>query len=194
MASRIDFAALMPDVARALLGDPNARLSNPHEWRYRTHGSLAVHVGGPHAGTFRDHEADAGGGVLDLVKREAGARDNREAMAWLRDAGLLDGAGGYLADNELTGRDSPSKGRYRADSAPAPSSKPPRKPPESRCERISTPDPGRGGCPSPARARPVGGYVTARRFTRSRLPGRAVGMATCRDRPEPAGVRAMAGP
>ena len=122
--SAIDFAALMPDVARALLGDPNARLSNPHEWRYRTHGSLAVHVGGPHAGTFRDHEADAGGGVLDLVKREAGARDNREAMAWLRDAGLLDGAGGYLADNELAGRDSPSKGRYRRDCAPTLSSKP----------------------------------------------------------------------
>ena len=116
----IDFAALMPDVARVLLGDPNARLSNPHEWRYRTHGSLAVHVGGPHAGTFRDHEADAGGGVLDLVKREAGARDNREAMAWLRDAGLLDGAGGYLAE--------------------APSSKPPRKPPESRSEPFPGPD------------------------------------------------------
>ena len=111
----IDFAALMPDVARALLGEPNARLSTARELRYGTHGSLAVHVGGPHAGTWRDHEADAGGGVLDLVKREAGARDSREAMAWLRDAGLLDGA---------------------------PSSKPPRKPPESRSEPISAPDPG----------------------------------------------------
>ena len=118
----IDFAAIMPDVARALLGEPNARLSNARELRYGTHGSLAVHVGGPHAGTWRDHEADAGGGVLALVAREAGARDSREAMAWLRDAGLLDGAGRY--------------------SALAPSSKAPRKPPESRSEPISAPDPG----------------------------------------------------
>ena len=132
----IDFAALMPDVARALLGEPNARLSTARELRYGRHGSLAVHVGGEYAGTWRDHEADAGGGVLALVAREAGARDSREAMAWLRDAGLLDGAGGYLADNELAGRAAPSKGRYRADSAPAPSSKPPRKPPESRSEPI----------------------------------------------------------
>ena len=136
----IDFAALMPDVARALLGEPNARLSTARELRYGRHGSLAVHVGGEYAGTWRDHEADAGGGVLALVAREAGARDSREAMAWLRDAGLLDGAGGYLADNELAGRDAPSKGRYRADSAPTPSSKPPRKPPESRSEPIPGPD------------------------------------------------------
>ena len=138
----IDFAALMPDVARALLGEPNARLSTARELRYGTHGSLAVHVGGPHAGTWRDHEADAGGGVLALVVREAGARDPREAMAWLRDAGLLDGAGRYLADSGLAGRDAPSKGRYRRDCALAPSSKPPRKPPECRSEPISAPDPG----------------------------------------------------
>ena len=114
----IDFAVLMRPVAEALLGEPNARLSTARELRYGTHGSLAVHVGGEHSGTFRDHEADAGGGVLALVVRERGGTE-REAMAWLRDAGLLDGA-----DNELAGRDAPSKGRYRGDSAPAPSSKP----------------------------------------------------------------------
>ena len=118
MNAPIDFAALMPDVVRALLGEPNARLSTARELRYGTHGSLAVHVGGEHSGTWRDHEADAGGGVLALVVRERGGTE-REAMAWLRDAGLLDGA-----DNELAGRDAPSKGRYRGDSAPAPSSKP----------------------------------------------------------------------
>ena len=136
----IDFAALMPDVARALLGEPNASLSTARELRFGRHGSLAVHVGGEYAGTWRDHEADAGGGVLALVARETGARDSREAMAWLRDAGLLDGSGRYLADNELAGRDAPSKGRYRRDCALAPSSKPPRKPPESRSEPISGPD------------------------------------------------------
>ena len=120
MNAPIDWPALMPDVARALLGEPNARLSTARELRYGTHGSLAVHVGGEHSGTWRDHEADAGGGVLALVMRETGARNKREAMAWLRDAGLLDGAGGRRADNELAGRDAPSKGRC----APAPSSKP----------------------------------------------------------------------
>ena len=39
----IDWPALMPDVARVLLGEPNARLSNARELRYGTHGSLAVH-------------------------------------------------------------------------------------------------------------------------------------------------------
>ena len=88
---RIDFAALLRPVALALLGKPNARLSNARELRYGTHGSLAVHVGGERAGTWRDHEAGEGCTVLDLVIRKTGARDTREAMAWLRDAGLLDG-------------------------------------------------------------------------------------------------------
>ena len=123
MNAPIDWPALMRPVAEALLGEPNARLSTARELRYGTHGSLAVHVGGEHSGTFRDHEADAGGGVLALVVRERGGTE-REAMAWLHDAGLLDGAGGLRADNELAGRDAPSKGRYRGDSAPAPSSKP----------------------------------------------------------------------
>ena len=116
----IDFAALMPEVARALLGEP-AR-GGGREWRYGTHGSLAVHVAGERAGTWRDHEAGEGGGVLDLMVRERGGSKG-EAVAWLRDAGLLDGADGYPADNDLAGRDAPSKGQYRRDSAPVPSSK-----------------------------------------------------------------------
>lgn len=119
----IDWPALMPDVARALLGEPNPRLSTARELRYGAHGSLAVHVGDPHAGTFRDHEAGEGGGVLALVEHVRGG-GRREAMAWLRDAGLLDSAGGYRADSELAGAVEPSKRRYRGDRAPAPSSKP----------------------------------------------------------------------
>ena len=147
----IDFAALMPDVARALLGEPNARLSTARELRYGRHGSLAVHVGGEYAGTWRDHEADAGGGVLALVEREAGARDNREAMAWLREGGFLDGEPGRQA-------------RHGA--------QPPRKPPESRSEPISAPDPGEDARLRFARAlwrktKPLAGtiaeaYLTAR--------------------------------
>ena len=80
----------MRPVALALLGEPNRRLSTARELRYGTHGSLAVHVGGEYAGTWRDFEAGEGGGVLALVMRERGGSE-REALAWLRDAGLLDG-------------------------------------------------------------------------------------------------------
>ena len=41
------------------------------------------------------------------------------AWTWLRDAGLLDGAGGYLADDELVGGNVPSKRQYRRDTPPA---------------------------------------------------------------------------
>lgn len=71
-------------VARALLGEPNARLSTRDELRFGSNGSLAVHVRGDHAGTWRDHEAGAGGGVLDLIAHKLGG-DRRAAAAWLRD-------------------------------------------------------------------------------------------------------------
>ena len=61
--SGADFAALLPDVARRLLGDP-PRIG-ADEWRYGSRGSLSVH---PARGTWHDFEADAGGGVLDLIK------------------------------------------------------------------------------------------------------------------------------
>ena len=114
----IDWPALMPDVARALLGEPNRRLSTARELRYGTHGSLAVHVGGEYSGTWRDHEAGEGGGVLALVMRERGGSE-RDALAWLREGGFLDGEPARQA-------------RHGA--------QPPRKPPESRSEPIPGPD------------------------------------------------------
>ena len=85
-----DWDAMMGDVAIALLGKPNAALSSEHELRYRRRGSLAVHIAGPYAGRFRDHEAGTGGGVLDLVQRERGG-NQCEAWAWLRAHGFLSG-------------------------------------------------------------------------------------------------------
>ena len=41
-----DWPALLPDVARRLLGDPDATESGGATWRYGNRGSLAVHVGG----------------------------------------------------------------------------------------------------------------------------------------------------
>ena len=60
----------MARVAKALLGVPNQSLSKQgKEWRYGTHGSLAIDL---HKGTYFDFETDEGGGVLDLIKREKG--------------------------------------------------------------------------------------------------------------------------
>ena len=49
-----------------------------------------MHIAGAYAGTFRDHEAGEGGGVLELVRRERGG-DRRDAMAWLQAHGVLSG-------------------------------------------------------------------------------------------------------
>lgn len=78
-----DFADLMEPVARRLFGDPVPHLSSKDEWRYGSRGSLSIKVGGPHKGTWNDHEAASGGGVLDLIAREKGG-DRKDAMEWLR--------------------------------------------------------------------------------------------------------------
>ena len=62
-------------------------MSTARELRYGTRGSLAVHVGGERAGTWRNHEAGEGGGVLDLVTRERGSR--AAALAWLEAEGFI---------------------------------------------------------------------------------------------------------
>ena len=84
--SRTDFAALAEPVARALLGEPNTRLSKPHELRYGTHGSLSVNL---KDGTFFDHEAVIGGGVLDLIEHRTGC-NRTDAVLWLKERGLID--------------------------------------------------------------------------------------------------------
>lgn len=77
-------ASLMGRVARDLLGRPNQALSSKHEWRFGTHGSLSVDL---RKGTYHDHEANVGGGVLDLIVRELGG-SRSDAAEWLRDRGL----------------------------------------------------------------------------------------------------------
>ena len=80
----VDWPALLPDVARRLLGDPPRATAT--EWRYGSHGSLSVH---PARGTWHDFEANAGGGALDLVEHLV-QTDKAGALAWLVDAGLID--------------------------------------------------------------------------------------------------------
>lgn len=67
----------MADVATALLGKPNPRLSTRREWRYGRHGSLSIRLD---AGTWYDHEAGTGGGTLALIERELGSR--AAALEW----------------------------------------------------------------------------------------------------------------
>ena len=83
-----DWPAIIGPVAEALLGEPTNRTRN--EWRYRTRGSLTVHVDGERAGTWRDWEADTGGGVLALVEHERGC-DKAAALEWLESAGFVEG-------------------------------------------------------------------------------------------------------
>ena len=71
-------------VARVLLGVPNKHLSKPTELRYGTHGSLKIDL---NKNAWFDHEANCGGGVLDLVNREIGG-DHSDARRWLADNGL----------------------------------------------------------------------------------------------------------
>jgi putative DNA primase/helicase len=92
-----DLGSHAETIARALLGEPNQHLSTKSQLRFGTHGSVAVEIKGRKAGTWFDHEAGTGGGLLDLVIRER--RDSkREAMQWIRSLGIeigpLDGAGG----------------------------------------------------------------------------------------------------
>ena len=80
-----ELVAAMPDIARALLGEPNRQVSRPGNPRYGTHGSLSIDLA---KGVFHDKEAGVGGGVIDLVVRERGGT-RAEAVEWLQSNGFL---------------------------------------------------------------------------------------------------------
>jgi 5S rRNA maturation endonuclease (ribonuclease M5) len=80
-------------VALVLLGAPNKHLSKPTELRYGTHGSLKIDL---NKNAWFDHEANCGGGVLDLVNREIGG-DHSDARRWLADNGLEAKPNGHAA-------------------------------------------------------------------------------------------------
>jgi AAA domain len=88
MTDALPYATLIEPVARHLLGEPNRSLSTRTQLRWGTHGSLAVEISGPKAGTWHDHERGEGGGVLALIARET-KRVNGEAVAWLREHGFI---------------------------------------------------------------------------------------------------------
>ncbi len=80
-ATAVDWAAYMAPAARKLRGEPS--YESRDELRFGGRGSLCVTLTGERRGTWYDHEAGEGGGVLDLIRRETGLT-NGEAVAWLR--------------------------------------------------------------------------------------------------------------
>jgi putative DNA primase/helicase len=80
LAQGIDFNSLMEPVALRLLGEPAQK--HGHEWRYGNRGSLAVDIT---KGRWFDHEANRGGGVFDLIRRQG----HEQPAAWLRSEGLM---------------------------------------------------------------------------------------------------------
>ena len=90
-ATAIDWAALLPDVARILLGDPTS--TQRGEWRYGRKGSLKISLpGSPHAGCWHCFETGQGGGVLALIEHKVGLsaeKKHRAAFAWLRERRLI---------------------------------------------------------------------------------------------------------
>jgi hypothetical protein len=86
----MDFARFMEPIARGLLGDPNPKLSKPKQLRYGTNGSLAIDL---IKGTWYDHEAQQGGGVLDLITRVTGL-EGAERIRTAEELAGINGGGG----------------------------------------------------------------------------------------------------
>jgi hypothetical protein len=86
-----DLARIMPDVARLFWGNPNPHHSNGTQLRWGNQGARVVDIVG---GTWFDFEANVGGGVVGLLKREGVA----DPWQWLRENGFaerrVNGAGG----------------------------------------------------------------------------------------------------
>ena len=87
--ARTDWPAVLPAIldaaeADALL-DSETRSRSGSEVRYRARGSLAIDLD---RAVWTDHESGCGGGVLALVAHLLGS-DERAALDWLRDRGLI---------------------------------------------------------------------------------------------------------
>lgn len=91
---------LLEPVARHFWGEPNEQLSKPGELRFGTNGSKSVDL---EKLQWYDHEAQAGGSTLQLVKHVEGCADRKAQYDWLRRNGFI---GGDVA-NVPTGRNVP---------------------------------------------------------------------------------------
>ena len=78
--NKADLIKLIEPLARMFFGEPNKRLSKTGELRFGNSGSKSVKL---KTGQWFDHESNEGGGVLDLIKREAGVRTDQECFEFL---------------------------------------------------------------------------------------------------------------
>ena len=85
----VDWAGLLPAVARHLLGEPTRIESGGDTWRYRSRGSLVVHVTGERRGTWHDFEAGTHGGTLALIQHVKHLH-KADALRWLEAEGLIE--------------------------------------------------------------------------------------------------------
>jgi len=76
----------LANVVRRILGEENKPLSSRRELRFGTHGSISVDL---EKGTFFDHEANRGGGILDLISQKIGG-DRSDGVRWLSEEGFLE--------------------------------------------------------------------------------------------------------
>jgi putative DNA primase/helicase len=72
MAAHAGLAALVAEIATALVGEPNGRLSSKRQLRFGRKGSLAVTTAGPKTGSWYDHENGVGGDLFSLIRRKRG--------------------------------------------------------------------------------------------------------------------------
>ena len=86
----VEYAQIIGPLAQSLLGEPNRAFSSAHELRYGAHGSLSIDLD---KGTWFDHEANEGGGALDLLTRQTGLK-GKDCFDWLKSHGLDPGGNG----------------------------------------------------------------------------------------------------
>lgn len=107
-----DHVRLMEAVARHFFGAPNRRLSKKGELRFGTRGSLSIDL---EKAAWFDHEANEGGGPLDLIKRETGISEQRDCYAWAEREGYWsNGHARDFSNGAAGGRRSSSQHRSRA--------------------------------------------------------------------------------
>jgi hypothetical protein len=100
MADVAELVSLIEPLARQFFGEPNRARSSKTELRFGSHGSLSVDLD---KGTWYDHEAQEGGGVVDLVRRQKGFHSDGECLQWLE-------SDGYISDNRARPR---GNGQYK---------------------------------------------------------------------------------
>jgi AAA domain len=87
MSSDPDHIKLMEDVVPVLLGEPNGKpeYRKRSDLRFGKQGSMSVNLD---KGTWFSHEDNEGGGVIDLIMREEGLSEPRDAYEWAEKQGF----------------------------------------------------------------------------------------------------------